>query len=109
MIVSDENVQAALDYLNLQPHPLAVAEWRLLAAKNKREKIFAELYVQTSGAVRARECTVELQAAFQDAKTAEENAILELAHQKARRLWADKITDLYQTVSANARQAERIR
>lgn len=111
MIVTDDMVEAALSYLNMDPHPYAVAEYKLAEAKNGREKRFAELYskIFTDGTVRDRECAVECDASYQQAKLAEARAIRELAAHKARRVWADKITDLYQTVSANQRYAERIR
>ena len=110
MIITDQMVEAALNYLNIDPHPYAVAEYKLAEAKNAKEKKFAELFTATrEGTVKDRECLVEIDPSYQATKTAEARAIRELAAHKARRVWADKITDLYQTVSANTRYAERIR
>jgi hypothetical protein len=110
MIITDDDVQAALDYLNQDPHPHAVASFKVADCKNKRDKVYASLWPRAKGdTVKDRECWVEGQPAYQEARHTEAEAIGELANQKAKQVWADKITDLYQTVSANTRYAERIR
>src|ERR1700681_1568301 len=59
MIVSDNNVSKALEYLAVDPHPVALARKDLTDAENFREALGAQLYLSATGPVKERECTVE--------------------------------------------------
>jgi hypothetical protein len=107
MIVSEKNVSDAITYLAEGGESEAMAAH--LAAKQRREKIFAELYLKTEGAVKERECSVIVNQLYQEALSLENAAQAELIHGKRRADGADKICEIWRTQNANARAAEKIR
>lgn len=110
MIVSDESIEAALDYLAQDPHPSATALWQAIKAKLDREALFADLFAVAEGkSIDAKKCWVERQAEYQEAKQLEAGCQYEVARHKARTEWADTVTRLYQTAKADARASERVR
>lgn len=109
MIVSDKTVEKALIYLADDPHPLAVARFNMVKAENEAKRLYAELYLRTSGTVKERESTVEIDPVYVAAKDAEADAILEFERHRRREKSADVLIDMYRTEQATARSAERVR
>ena len=106
-IVTEKNVGDALTYL--AEGGAAPAEASFLAAEQKRERLYAELYLMTVGAVKERECTVIVNPSYQSALTDEITAKVGFSKAKSRANGADKICSIYQTEKADARAAERVR
>jgi hypothetical protein len=46
MIVSDDDVSAALQYLSVDPHPKALAIKDLMVAENARKAAYAEAFLK---------------------------------------------------------------
>ena len=110
MIVSDDNVSKALQYLAHDPHPLAEAKFRLTQAENKTRETFAELYLASNQTtIDAKKSSVECHPDYQRALTEEAEAIFELERHKSRSKAAETIIDTWRTENANARAAERVR
>jgi hypothetical protein len=109
MIVSDDTVSKALQYLSEDPHPLANAEKAVLFAEKDKNETFAELYLETKGTVKERESQVIIEPAFQAALTTEIEAQAERKRHKQRSEAAEKIIDIWRTQNANVRAAERLR
>jgi thiamine monophosphate synthase len=107
MIVSEKNVSDALTYLAEGGEAPMVAVH--LAAKQRRERLFAKLYLATEGAVKERECQVLVNDDYQQAITEENAAQVDLIHGKRRADGADKICEVWRTENANIRAAERVR
>lgn len=109
MIVSDDDVSAALQYLSADPHPIALALKDATDAENQRRAKFAELYEHATGTVKDRECAIERDVSYQVWLSKESDALMELERHKARIRAAENLLKIYQTENANARAAERIR
>jgi hypothetical protein len=109
MIVSEDTVSKALQYLSIDPHPIALALKDKTDAENKLEIFFAELYPQTEGSVKERECGIQRNATYRDMKNELAVAEMEVARHKARIKAADMLCEIWRTENANARAAERIR
>ena len=109
MIVSDRNVQTALEYLSIDPHPLALAQKDVTDAENKRKECYARAFLAAQGSVDARKAEAEIEGDVVSAKTDESEAIFELERHKARSRAANMLLEIWRTENANARAAERIR
>ena len=109
MIVTDDMVATALAYLADDPHPIAVARKRATDAENTAKRIFAQVYLLAEGTVRERECFVEMNQQYQEAKTQEVRAAMELERHKARSRSAEMVIEVWRSENANARAAERVR
>ena len=109
MIIDDEKVDKALDYLGASPHPAAKARHMLRTAEIARDKLFASLFLKAEGSVKEREskATVDLQ--YTAACKAAIDAEMTFENEKARCKAAELIIDLFRTEQANARAMERIR
>lgn len=107
MIVSEKNVSDALTYL--AEGGAAPAEASYLAAEQRRERLYAELFLLATGGVEQRKCAVLIDKEYQEALAEEIAAKVELSRCKSRASGADKICDIYRTENANARAAEKIR
>lgn len=109
MIVSEDTVSKALAYLSVDPHPLALARKDMTDAENARERIFAETFLRAEGTIKERECRVEVDPQYRDAKEAEAISMLEHERHKARSRAAEMIIEVWRSENANARAAERVR
>lgn len=108
-MISDEQVEAALVYLALDPHPLASAEWELSKARIAREQRHAELYLEVKGTVAERDSRIEGDNEYGDLRYIEAEATFKVVNEKARVKSCDAVIEMWRTLQANARQAERIR
>ncbi len=109
MIVSDNNVQTALEYLAIDPHPMALARKDVVDAENKAKQVYCRAFLAADGSVAAKDATATIDAEHVSAKADEAQAILELERHKARTKAAEMLLAIFQTESANARAAERVR
>lgn len=109
MIVTEQRVELALDYLNLDPHPLALARKDVTDAENRVRQEFAHAFLSAEGSVEARKAQAELASGHMQAKAEESDAILELEKHRARIKGAEMLLEIFRTENANARAAERIR
>lgn len=108
MIVKDKHVEAALEYLNAQPHPISVARYNVTITETAAKAAYARAFLEATGTVKERECSAELDEAYQAAKAAEAEAIMSLEDQRAKQRRADAIVDVWKSESFIARAAERV-
>jgi hypothetical protein len=109
MIVSDDDVAAALAYLAIDPHPLALSIKDMMDAENARKAAYAAAFLAAEGSVDARKAEAELDKEHQRALRIEAEETMEFRRHKERQFAADKLLSIYQTENANARASERIR
>jgi hypothetical protein len=110
MIVTDDMVEAALDYLSLFPHPVAKANRSLANAENDAEYIYSQVYQEINeGTVRDRECACNLDTRVRDSKENVAKSRYALDAHKARVRSSEMIIEIWRSENANARAAERIR
>jgi hypothetical protein len=109
MIVSDKNVSTALEYLAIDPHPVALARKEMTDAENKCKEIFARALIAADGSVAAKEAAATCSPDYVIAKAEESQAILELERHKARSRAAEMLIEVWRSENANARAAERVR
>ena len=109
MIVSENNIQTALEYLAIDPHPVALAHKYVTDAENKRKETMARIFLEAEGSVEARKATAEADTECVAAKAEEADAILELERHRARSRAAEMLIEVWRSENANARAAERIR
>jgi len=107
MIVSEKNVSDALTYL--AEGGSADAEAAHLAAERAREKRGAEVFLNAKGSVEERKMRVLVDNEYQVALGDEIDAKVNLTRAKSREKGADKICEIWRTINANARAAERVR
>lgn len=108
-LVPDSACQAALDYLNEQPHPVAVARSGLVRAENLRKSTYAKEFLNAKGNNEERKASAEISPAYEAAKTNEERAVQEFRDHEQRVKKAELVIDLWRTVQSNNRAMERIR
>ena len=109
MIVTENHVSDALDYLNVDPHPIALARKDVTDAENKCEELFSRAFLSADGPVEGRRATAKTSPDYLTAKAEEAEAILELERHRARTRGAEMLLEIWRTENANARAAERIR
>src|SRR5512139_91753 len=109
MIVSDNNIQTALEYLAIDPHPVALAHKFVRDAENKRKEVMARIFLEAEGSVEARKATAECDTECVAAKAEEAEAVLELERHRARSNAAEMLIEVWRSENANARAAERVR
>lgn len=109
-LITDDMVSAALDYLALDPHPCALAKAEMVHAENLRKKKYSALFLKAEGkTVAEREAWAETNAEYDFAQSHEVEKIREFEAQKARTVSAQTITEMWRSVQANNRAAERVR
>jgi hypothetical protein len=97
MIVSDDTVSKALQYLADDPHPIALARKELTDAENEKDRIYAEAYAEANqGSIRDREMACERRTEV-------------IERHKARTNAAGMVIEVWRSENANARAAERVR
>jgi len=109
MIVTDEQVGVAHAYLNEQPHPLALAEWRLMKAKIARQRRHAELYEGVKGTVGEREARIELDNEYGNLRFLEAEAFFKVKDEEARVQGAATTIKIWEREKYNAQAVERVR
>src|SRR5262249_23678845 len=105
MIVRDAAVEAALAYLNLRPHPVAVAQYELMRAENECKRVFANVFLKAQGSVEYRKAVAETDQNYMDAKGKEALATKELIDQKEQKNGAEFIIEAWRTEQSNIRAA----
>jgi len=110
MIVRDDQVEAALEYLALDPHPEAVAKMRLTKAENAVEQALCDGILASDARSSAERVNwAKTQPDYKQAKEAEANLMLDYINEKARIRNATFVIEAWRTQNANARAAERLR
>ena len=109
MIVTENNISAALEYLAIDPHPVALAKKNVTDSENKCKELFAKSFLTADGSVAAKEATATCNPDYIAAKAAEANDILDLERHKARSRAAEMLIEVWRSENANARAAERVR
>jgi len=109
MIVSNGNIQTALEYLAIDPHPIALAKKDCVDAENKCKEVFARVFLAANGSVESRKCVAETDAEYRTAKADESMALFDLERHRARSRAAEMLIECWRSEQANVRAAERIR
>lgn len=109
MIVKDSHVEAALNYLNAQPHPLAVARYNVTVTETAAKAAYARAFLEATGTVKERECAAEVSDEYQAAKAAEADAVMEFEDQRTKQKRADALIEVWRSEQANTRSAEKVR
>ena len=109
MIVSEDTVHKALQYLADDPHPIALARKDLTDAENRYEQIRAAVYLEQAGTVDERKSSCEIDGRVGDAKAAVAEAALALDRHRARVRAAEMLIEVWRSENANIRAAERVR
>ena len=109
MIVNDDTVSKALQYLAIDPHPVALARKDLTDAENEKERVFAEIYATQDGSIKDRETACERHAGVRDARKAMGAALFEVDRHRARVRAAEMLISVWQSENANMRASERVR
>lgn len=107
MIVSEKNVSDALTYL-AQGGP-AEAQAAYLAAKRRRERRAAEVFLNVKGGVEERKMRVLVDNEHGDLQATEDGAEVEFVRAKSRAKGAEEMIGVWRTEKASHREAERIR
>ena len=108
--VSESNIHDALAYLAGDPHPLAVARFKLTTAENNAKQIYAECFLDSNqSTVDGRKASVEIDKRYIESKTAEALCVLEYERHRARVKAAEMLIEVWRSENANARVAEKIR
>lgn len=108
-LVPDSAVQTALEYLGIEPHPVAVKRSEVVHAENLRKKTFSQEFLNAKGNNEERKATAEVSPAYEAAKINEEKAIEGFRDHEMRVKKAEMVLDLWRTIQSNNRAAERIR
>lgn len=110
MIVTEDDVSKALDYLGQDPHPLALARKDMADAENASKAAFARAFLASKGSsADARKMDAEIDPEYVTAKACEGTAIMDLERHRARVKSAEMICEIWRTEQANVRAAEKIR
>lgn len=108
--ITDDTVSAALDYLAIDPHPVAEAKFDLTEAENNRKRTFAEVFLTADGkTVAEREAAAICSPLYVRAQATEADAVRAYEAARSKVNWASTVTELWRSVQANARAAERVR
>ena len=110
MVVTDDQVQTALEYLSADPPPLAEAQFRLAKAENACERRAAEVIENQPEkmAMERRKARVRLDNEWGDLRYHQEQAAFDVVTEKERIRGAEAIIAVWRTQNANARVAERV-
>lgn len=108
MIVDERKVEIALDYLNADPAPVALARKEVADAENKCKRLWAQAFLDADGSVEARKAAAETDASYAAAQDEYLEAVKNLENERGKSRGAEMIIEVYRTESANTRRAERI-
>ena len=106
-MIEDATRDVALEYLNADPHPLALARHRLTVAENKCKEIFSRAFLAVVGSVDARKAAAEIDVDYLAAKKDEAEAIKELENERAKTRGAEMLLECWRTEQSNNRAMER--
>lgn len=109
MIVADDTVSKALQYLSDDPHPIAAARHAMTVAENSSKERYAEAMLAADGAVEIRKAKAETDTHYQGSRANEAEAIREFERHRARVKAAEMIIEVWRSENANIRAAERVR
>lgn len=109
-IVSDDMVEKALEYLNQDPHPIAVARGDLTRAENDKKIIPARLWAVVPGSTIAdKKAATEAHPEYVEACDREREAVKALEQARIKQQWANAAIEVWRSDQANARAAEKVR
>lgn len=109
MIVNDDTVSKALQYLAVDPHPIALARKDVTDAENALEGLEAKLFMQFEGTLKERESLLRTDERYVALQYSHTEATFELERHKARVRAAEMIIEVWRSEQANVRAAERVR
>lgn len=109
MIVDERKVEIALEYLNADPAPIALARKEVTDAENKSKRQFAHAFLSASGSVDARKAQAETDPDYMMARDEEAEAIGNLENERAKCRGAEMLIEAWRTEQSNIRAAERMR
>lgn len=110
MLISNEMVQAAFDYLNDAADAAAKAKADRVLAEHRRKKVLAELTLEASQKTAdLRKAWAESHPTYWDACQAEANAVRADEWHRMNRAKAEALVSAWQTENANLRATTRIR
>ena len=109
-LIPDSAVQAALEYLAIDPHPVAVTRADVTRAENIRKSTYATAFLNAQGKnIDEKKALAETSPEVEAAKKYEADAILHFRAEEARTNNAQLICELWRSIQANVRAAERVR
>lgn len=108
MIVSEKNIQTALEYLADDPHPVSIARKFVTDCENRSKELWAKAYLAASGSIEARKANAELDGEYITAKRDESTAIASLERHRSRIRAAEMLIEVWRTENANARRSEKV-
>lgn len=110
MIVTDHNVEEALRYLAIDPHPIALARKDVEDAEANTKTVYSRLVLASSeGSDKRREADALQNPDYLQAKENETSAIFDFERHKQRKNAAEMLISVWQSEGANARAAEKVR
>ena len=109
MIVNYRQVKIALEYLNADPAPVALARKEVTDAENKCKRVYSRAFLEASGPVEARKAQAEIDHDYVTAKDEEAEALSQLENERAKVRGAEMLIEAWRTEQSNIRAAERIR
>lgn len=109
MIVSDDTVSKALQYLAEDPHPIALARKDVTDAENEVSELYSRLFLAAGGSNEVRKATALNDPLYCEAKGREADAIKEHERHRSRVKAAEMICEIWRSEQANVRAAERVR
>ena len=109
-MITDDQMDAAVAYVT-DDEIIAEATYKLAVAENTTARTYADLLIfyHGVGGVEARKAHVTIHPDYQDALSREAEAKRDLVRVKARINSAEKIIEIWRTINANTRNAERVR
>lgn len=108
MIVSENNISTALEYLAIDPHPFALARKDVTDAESKCKELFARAFLAGSGGAESRKAQAETDGAYRAARSEEAQALLNLERSRSRTKAAEMLIEVWRTEQSNARVAGRV-
>lgn len=107
-LISDDMMQKALEYLALDPHPIAVAKGDLTRAENAKKLIPARLWKECEGTVADKKAAVESHIDFVHACQDEADAAQRLEQARTKLGWANAAIEVWRSDQANSRISGKV-
>lgn len=104
-------MEIALAYLAQDPHPVALAQGRLVLARGDRERIRSKLMLKGGDSAmlsNSAEAFAKSHQTYRDAYAAEATWAQEYERHRARTIWARAIVEIWRTHNANIRKADSV-
>jgi hypothetical protein len=109
LIVSEDTVHKAVQYLAIDPHPLGLAKKDLFDAESRFKRVRAAVYLEQTGTVGEREARCELDPRVERANAEVGEAAAVVDRHRERRDAAKFIWETWKEEGNNIRAAERVR